>query len=81
MSKEELAGAAEEVLRQALLLPDVGRQLTKGRLHGAFSRAWEAQAAEEAKFGWTMLKGEATVAALAAVLKRLQAGRKPQPKL
>lgn len=76
MSKEELAGAANKVLRQALKLPDIGRQLTKGQLHGDFSRAWEAQAADEAKFGWQMLKAEATVTALGAVLKRLQSGRK-----
>lgn len=76
VSKEELASAADKVLRQALKLPDIGRQLTKGQLHDAFSRAWEAQAADEAKFGWQMLKGEATVTALGAVLNRLQSGRK-----
>lgn len=81
VAKDELAGAADRALRQALKLPDIGRQLTKERLHGDFSRAWEAQAAEEAKYGWQMLEGEATVAALGAVLKRLQGGRKPQPKL
>ena len=81
VSKEELASAADKVLRQALKLPDVGRRLTKERLHGDFSRAWEAQAAVEASFGWQMLSGEATVAALGAVLKRLQGGRKPKPKL
>lgn len=81
VSNEGLAETANKVLRQALKLPDVGRQLTKRQLHDKFSRAWEAQAAEEAKFGWQMLLGDATVSALGAVLQRLQGGRKPKSNL
>ena len=81
VSCEELVESANTVLRQLLKLPDVGRQLTKGQLHDGFSRAWEAQAAQEAEFGWRMLTGEATVAALGAVLTRLQSSRKFKPKL
>lgn len=81
MSKEELAKTADTVLREALKLPDAGRVLTKARLHGDFSRAWEAQARAEAEFGWRMLSQESTVAALGAVLKRLQSGGKPKAKL
>ena len=81
VSKEELATTADAVLRQALKLPDAGRVLTKERLHGDFSRAWEAQAKAEAEFGWRMLSQESTIAALGAVLKRLQSGGKHKAKL
>ena len=81
MSKEDLAKTADAVLRGALKLPDQGRVLTKERLHGEFSRAWEAQAKAEAEFGWEMLSQDSTVAALGAVLKRLQSSGKPKPKL
>ena len=80
VSRDELARAADNVLSRALKLPDVGRQLTKDRLHGTFSQSWEAQASEEAKSGWAMLTSDATVTALGTVLKKLQSG-KPQPKL
>ena len=81
VSKADLAATAESVLRQALKLPDPGRVLTKERLHGQFSRAWEAQAKAEAELGWGMLSQDRTVAALGAVLTRLQSGGKPKPKL
>ena len=81
VSKEELATTADSVLREALKLPDPGRVLTKERLHGEFSRAWEAQARAEAEFGWGMLSQDSTVAALGAVLKRLQSSGKPKAKL
>jgi hypothetical protein len=81
VSKEDLAKTADAVLREALKLPDAGRILTKQRLHGDFSLAWEAQAKAEAEFGWSMLSQESTVAALGAVLKRLQSGGKAKAKL
>ena len=81
VSKEDLATTADSVLREALKLPDAGRVLTKERLHGDFSRAWEAQAQAEAEFGWRMLSQDSTVAALGAVLKRLQSGGKSKAKL
>ena len=81
VSKQDLATTADSVLREALKLPDAGRVLTKERLHGDFSRAWEAQAQAEAEFGWAMLSQDSTVAALGAVLKRLQSSGKPKPKL
>ena len=81
VSKEQLESTAEEVLRGALKLPDVGRHITKQRLNGEFAESWEAQAAQEAKFGWGMLSSEATVKALGAALERLQSRGKPKPKL
>ena len=81
VSKEDLAETADAVLREALKLPDAGRILTKRRLHGDFSRAWEAQAKTEAELGWSMLSQDSTVAALGAVLKRLQSGGKPKAKM
>ena len=39
----QLLVAAEAAMKQALKLPDWGRRITKERLHGDFSRAWEAQ--------------------------------------
>ena len=81
VSKEDLAGTVDTVLREALKLPDAGRILTKQRLHGDFSRAWEAQAKAEAELGWSMLSQESTIAALGAVLKRLQSSGKAKAKL
>ena len=81
VSKEDLAGTVEKVLREALKLPDPGRILTKQRLHGDLSHAWEAQAKAEAELGWSMLSQDSTVAALGAVLKRLQSASRPKAKL
>ena len=79
-SVDELLPTAEKmVVRMAMAHPQEGRAMTKQTIRGELSEEWAAYAEEEARSVWGFLSDARTVAALDAVLRRLQ--KKPAPRM
>ena len=72
----DLDSAAEKYCRRVMRLPSPSYALTKDRLRGELSRAWEAFADKEAAQVFATLSDPKTVRSLGAVLKRLSKGKK-----